>query len=629
MAAPTRIIEFAPDDLPLATSPTWVDITQYVRDRARVRTVRGRPDELSVFSTGSMRLTLQNTDRRFDPSYASGPYFGKLRPGKQIRVRAVVGATSYDIFTGFVKGWPQDFEYTVDSTVDIECTDLLGWMQRSPLPTDLIDDQLAVVSGLGPALRSTDDYLWLDSVGSNDAQLVFGRRDQVGSMATGSASPAIRFDGSTLWQLSTAISTFFVGAISFWLQTSQKPDLSGTYSGTEIGIFGNATKSVPGPAFHGVQVNINEEGQLVWRYDNAITSNSKITRAAVNDGRPHHVVLVCDAAGTATIYLDGLPAALASTSGIPALGAHAIGNAAMQFTEYYPGNQFFNGSLQDFAVWTSAPTADQVSALYGISSGFVEEPIADRIDRVLDAAGLPAGRRDISSTLRAVCGRLVLGGRKCLDGMQELERTEQGRMFATKSGNLAFLSRYWLWEDTRGKTVQATFSDDGAPGAIAYRTFGFRYGDDLDVVNDITVLAAPKGRGRAIDTTSVSEVGRRGESIDTVLTSEQYAAAMAGVLVTQRKTEGVYRTLPIVVNPEVGNVWETCLGLELGDRIQVEKTPSGVGSQVQLQVSIERIEWNITADDGWELTINGAPIPTTGIFIVGSSLVGGPDIVGF
>lgn len=87
------------------TTPTWVDVTGYVR---AFSTHGGRPDAFSLCETGSVdSLVLNNTDGRFDPENTSGPYYGYLRPNRRIRIGTTISGTYRPLFTGFVGAFPQ------------------------------------------------------------------------------------------------------------------------------------------------------------------------------------------------------------------------------------------------------------------------------------------------------------------------------------------------------------------------------------------------------------------------------------------------------------------------------------------------------------------------------------------
>lgn len=120
MAFPTFTLEVAFTTDPLAVTPTWVDVTAYFKE---VSTRRGRQRDLDTFDAGTASFLLDNQDRRFDPTYTAGPYYGYLIPMRKIRLSITVGATTYRLFTGYVTGWAPvwDSAFTADTRVD--CVD--------------------------------------------------------------------------------------------------------------------------------------------------------------------------------------------------------------------------------------------------------------------------------------------------------------------------------------------------------------------------------------------------------------------------------------------------------------------------------------------------------------------------
>ena len=133
MPFPVAIVEIAFDDGPYVASPTWTNVTSYVREMS---TDRGRSDDWGSFE-GSAEVVLSNLDRRFDPFNASGPYYGKLTPRRQIRITATFGGTTYPVFRGYVNGWPPVWTNAgYDSTVTLSCMDALGFLASETLPAD-------------------------------------------------------------------------------------------------------------------------------------------------------------------------------------------------------------------------------------------------------------------------------------------------------------------------------------------------------------------------------------------------------------------------------------------------------------------------------------------------------------
>ncbi len=66
-----------------AASPTWIDVTDYVRS---IEINRGRAEDLNPFDSGMARVELDNRDGRFNPSNTASPYYPNVKPRKQIRL---------------------------------------------------------------------------------------------------------------------------------------------------------------------------------------------------------------------------------------------------------------------------------------------------------------------------------------------------------------------------------------------------------------------------------------------------------------------------------------------------------------------------------------------------------------
>jgi hypothetical protein len=79
-------VEIAFQTPPRSSSPVWTDVTDYVVDVPQTR--RGKQHELNRSETGTGTLVLDNSDRRFDPTYTSSPYWPNVKPMKRCRIRA-------------------------------------------------------------------------------------------------------------------------------------------------------------------------------------------------------------------------------------------------------------------------------------------------------------------------------------------------------------------------------------------------------------------------------------------------------------------------------------------------------------------------------------------------------------
>ena len=116
----TLTVEIGFADNPLTASPTWTDVSAYVR---RFATRRGRSHELDQIRASTLRMTLDNSDGRFDPTYTSGAYYNNVHQMKQIRVRAAYSSTTYELFRGHITAWPQSWPQKKDATVKLVAVD--------------------------------------------------------------------------------------------------------------------------------------------------------------------------------------------------------------------------------------------------------------------------------------------------------------------------------------------------------------------------------------------------------------------------------------------------------------------------------------------------------------------------
>lgn len=123
-------IDFVHGPLTANASNTWTDVTAYVHS---FTTRRGRSDALARIEAGTATLLLDNSDRRFDPTFATGPYYGNLLPMRKIRISAVWLAVTYRIFTGFIEGWPPEWPGGLDATTTIPCVDAFKGLNLTKL----------------------------------------------------------------------------------------------------------------------------------------------------------------------------------------------------------------------------------------------------------------------------------------------------------------------------------------------------------------------------------------------------------------------------------------------------------------------------------------------------------------
>lgn len=132
MAWPTIAIAIAFGDPPLTAlaSNVWTDVTPYM---IGFSTRRGRSDALGRMEAGTAQITLDNSDRRFDPTFTTGAYYPDVVPMVKLRIRATYSAVTYDLYVGFVESWPPDWPGGLDATTTIRCVDAFTYFAKAKL----------------------------------------------------------------------------------------------------------------------------------------------------------------------------------------------------------------------------------------------------------------------------------------------------------------------------------------------------------------------------------------------------------------------------------------------------------------------------------------------------------------
>jgi hypothetical protein len=617
---PVLKVEVAFVSNPLDIAPSWTDVTQYVRHVNGVDIQRGRSDPWSHFTAGRLTLTFSNRDRRFDSLYSAGPYFGNLKPGKQIRVTCTWSAVTYDLFRGFVGTWPQEFSNAgKDATVTVECYDGLEWAAAANLSSDPYSDYLNAIGTPAIWLRQADSTSWADAQGLASPSLANGPISTSSSLAAGLKSNPVQFNAVSYFDIGTVPSGTGTWTIGFWIKTTAT-------SGTILRYYAIETFPLTLPASETlVEISSGKIHCLIVLNNNLTFKTQEVTSTInIADGALHFVAIVGQTATGPTVYVDGIADTAATSTGggnvqprIFRVGAHGL-PSTIALAPLTAATQ-----LQDVFMITATMSATNVSVLYQLGLGYATEDTATRFGRYLNDTGWPASWRDVTTTPAGTVNTLVYNNQQLITSLQELESSEQGRIFVSKSGNFTLHARYFNQDITRGNTSQATFTDDGT--AFTYRDFGYTQ-DDTDVRNDVTVTNTV-GSSRSSDSASITANRRRSETVNTILSTVDQRQAMAAGLVVQWKDAAV-RVKQFTVG--IPSNWATFLNLEIGDRITVKQTPMGVGTQFSKDLIIDSISWRITADF-WEMRIAAAPVTPNGLnwFVLDTSALDGADVLGY
>jgi len=586
------------------TTGTWVDITSYVRSMS-VR--RGRTNELENFEAGTARIVLDNRDRRFDPFYTSGPYYGNLKPRTKVRIDAqATGGSPQSVFEGFVSGWPVELAQAgFDSTVTLECFDVLGLIAEEELPDNLSGHYIQSLNPrhywpLDDPLNPTNNSaLQLVDKGSSPTPLkvpvsFVGNAD---GLAPGLPNTSLVIAAGDLVEVAgkgSSPPSSNIG-VSIWYQQTQ-PDFSIVAFTVALG---SAVEAIYDATVNTFTLNLYEAGtQRIYRN----------TSVYLDMSVPHHFAVSYPVGGIPTVWIDGIQFAMtfvSSSGGWPLFGDEFI---------------LLNGRYQDAAVFASTLTTAQVQTIYNLAANRVLETTSARFTRIL---GYLPGTLNPAPTFIGTAAYKVFdigaGGPPVLQELQLLADSEGGNLYVTKNGRLTMTSRNSIFSGS-SLTSQATFGTGGISiGPIARYRF-----DAESLRNQLAVGYTGDGTVEVTDTASVTAYGTSGGSLTTYLSSVDEAEDLGDLLVGFQ-ADPTLMIDPVEVNPAASDAaWATILNLELLDRITLV-IPQKVGSNLSTQQLIQAIEHQITPGE-WTTTITGST-RFTNPFIIGQSLLGGPDLL--
>ncbi|MGI5493887.1 hypothetical protein [Microtetraspora malaysiensis] len=133
----------------LAGDTTWVDVSQWVRAVSTRRGASRTRTPILRFEPGTCTITLDNSDRRFDPTNMGGPYVGagrtQVTPMRAVRIRAAWNGTTYNLFRGYADSWDITWWDPNDAEAVVQCTDafkVLANYDRTPV-TPIGDGELS------------------------------------------------------------------------------------------------------------------------------------------------------------------------------------------------------------------------------------------------------------------------------------------------------------------------------------------------------------------------------------------------------------------------------------------------------------------------------------------------------
>jgi hypothetical protein len=596
MAAPELKVEIAFDEGPYVASPTWEDITEYVRE---VKIHRGRSDDWDDSFVSTATLVLNNDDRSFDPFDVGGTWFNKLRPRRQIRIQGIISGTEYPIFRGFVNGFPVTYQAVGKvTTVRVEAFDVLALVSASELKGDLAE---IYTKSLSPVhyyrCSEPSGTTVLKDLGSANENLThnsaFSRKPVAYvPLGLGLSGTSVNVPyGSFGKGPTTVTSTTGDMTVSMWScgtgQASRQLFLiGGSGSSFVTGWVGSGYGS------GGTYIQIG--------YGDFITANWRESKQNGFDSTvPHHLLFTYKkSTGQAKIYVDGVD--LTNTTGGDLAGVNIFPTASVSF---------WNGAYQEVAIFDKVLTATEITNLYQFGAGNQTENTNARLTRLLQLTDIPSAMYSVYAAGTAQIAGVPEPNSPVIEALLKAQKTEGGYLFVDKAGVLTATDRLFF----QGKASAITFADDGT---------GFGYSGDIDMWydgdnlrNDVVVKYGGNSSSQAsglFDTGSITDNGRHTLTVESQASTDTSADSLAKFWLRY----GIQN--PPQISPfEVGlnastAQWVDLLGLELLDRVTFRRTPPA-GTQFQRDLLINSIEFDLKPKV-WSMKLSGSSRFTVAIY---------------
>jgi hypothetical protein len=591
MVRPSAVCEIAFATDPGAT-PTWVDVSQWLME---FTVERGRQQELNRVEAGTARIVLDNQDRRFDPSNAASPYAPNVVPMRRVRLSALYNSVTYRLFSGYVETWPPEYPGPLDSNVEVQATDAFKVFNLANLPSQLYS---SLVKGASPVaywrLGETTGTSAADSSGNSHIGTYTGSF-ALGQPGALPADPdaAVSLNGSSSYVTVPSTGAFDLST-AFSLEAWVKP---ANVAGGSQGIFNRL-----GWWFMSMGAIVNGQLRLTDRNGHTIDWNG-VTLA---DGNWYHVVVVKpdNTLTNARLYVNGVAYAPSATSGpwSPTAGANSVQLGAIETPTL-----FFNGVIDEAAVYSAGLSATQIAEHYAAGAGVFYQQSSDaRISAVLDVIGWPSADRSIAagdSTIQQV----ALNNVSALQHFGDVADAENGLLFMTGDGKLKFVNRGALITSSVYTTSQGTFGDGGG-SELLYVDVKFDY-SDVQLWNDVRITREGGTMQVATDANSQARYYPRTLSKTGMLMASDNDALAAAQWLRDHYRTPALRVESLELDGEVdpANLWPQIFGRELGERVTVRKSPPGGGARIEQQGYLQRIEHRFVAEGGvwgttWQLS---------------------------
>jgi hypothetical protein len=235
----------------------------------------------------------------------------------------------------------------------------------------------------------------------------------------------------------------------------------------------------------------------------------------------------------------------------------------------------------------------------------------------------PTTKTSFGAGIETLQSDSVSWGSNVLNYMQQIAQSEIGYLWADADNMLTF----------RNRTVAGTVASSATfgTGGIAYQTIAAKYGEFLfsrvgvdreggtnqtAQVSNLSAWQAANGSPRTLKLTNL------------LLASDAQSLALANYLLTQYSSPTwQVSEVGVELAPLSNADTNTMLSLDIGSVVTVNFTPNDIAPAITQKCLVQGVQHDIVpGSHRMTLSLIAAPVA---LFVVGTSLVGGTDVVGF
>jgi hypothetical protein len=218
------------------------------------------------------------------------------------------------------------------------------------------------------------------------------------------------------------------------------------------------------------------------------------------------------------------------------------------------------------------------------------ETTGERLDAILSmpTVAWPLTQRRIDTGSSELGADVWDASDNALSYMQQVEASEQGQLFIDRDGYVRFVNGAVT---PTSETSAVLFSDNGS--GVPYTSATVSYGTEL-LFNQVQV-SAPTATAEANNIESQTKYGITQTAVDTLLATLNAVQSLALFWVAKYgEPEYRFQDLSVSLDGLTGQNLIDALNVELGDIVQIEFTPNGIGSPIARYGQVNKIEHNIT-----------------------------------